>query len=190
MTSVLEHPVETDGVERLAQARALRRRWARDAMLLRTIDPDAVADTATLGRLPHWADAPPAARMRLAVLSGAVLLSHRLRHTIDGRVLSALAAMLGEHQLDAVLALPGRVPPPDALDADDDPIEQLHALGGEVLVRSVDAPASIRDELARLFPQRESAVHADQATLCRIAKDALMIWARNEPSRALQEAER
>jgi hypothetical protein len=187
MTAVLERAVETDSGERLAQARAHRRRWARDAMLLRTIDPDAVSDTAALGGLPDWADAPPASRTRLAVLGGAVLCSRRLRRTIDGRVLSAVAAVLGEHRLDAVLALPGRVRALDSLGWGDEPVEQLHALGGEVLVRSVDVPASIREALSRLFPRSAQTVQADRATLCRIAGDALMFWDRGEPARAVQE---
>ena len=187
MTAVRERPGPMDGVERLAQACAHRRRWARDAALLRTIDPDAVSDTATLGGLPDWVDAPPAARTRLAVLGGAVLCARRLRRTIDGRVLAAVATALGERRLDAVLALPGRVPAMDTLRWDDEPVAQLHALGGEVLVRSVDAPAAIRDGLAQRFPPCGQALEADRATLCRVVGDALMLWNRDEPATAPQE---
>jgi hypothetical protein len=116
-----------------------------------------------------------------------VLCARRLRRTIDGRVLAAVAAVLGEHRLDAVMVLPGRVPAMDTLRWGDDPVAQLHALGGEVLVRSVEAPAAIRDGLARLFPRCGPALEADRATLCKVVGDALMLWDRHEPATAPQE---
>ena len=187
MTAVSEPPDPMDGVERLARASAHRRRWARDAALLRAIEPDAVLDTAALGGLPDWVDAPPVSRTRLAVLGGAVLCARRLRRTIDGRVLAAVAAELGERRLDAVLALPGRVPAMDALRWDDEPVAQLHALGGEVLVRSVDVPAAIRAALARWFPPCGQALEMDRATVSRVVGDALMLWGRDEPVSVGQE---
>ena len=181
MMTVLQRPDASDSAERLAQARAHRRRWARDAVLLRTIDPDAVCDTAALGTLPDWVGAPADARAELAVLAGAVLTARRLRRTIEGQVLAAVAAAIGGYRLEAVLALSGRVPSVDVEPWGDDPVARLHALGGEVLVRCFDGPASVRAELAGLFPPSDALAEADPAALSRVACDAGMFWDWCEP---------
>jgi hypothetical protein len=187
MTAPTGRPAAGDASERLAQAREHRRRWSRDAALLRSIPAEAVPDTAALGRLPDWVDASPVSRGALAALGGALLCARRLRRTIDGRVLCAVAAVLGERTLDAVLAMPGRGAAVDALRWEDDPVAQLQALGGEVLVRSVDAPDTVRAGLSRLFPRCGLEPDLDGSAMRRITDDALMLWDPAEPSAAPRE---
>jgi hypothetical protein len=188
MTTPTGHPAAGDASERLAQAREHRRRWIRDAALLGSIPAEAVPQTAALGGLPDWVEASPDSRSALAVLSGALLCGRRLRRTIDGRVLSAVAAVLGERTLDAVLALPGRSGAADALAWDEDPVAQLQALGGEVLVRSLGAPDAVRTALSQLFPRCRLERELEPSALRRIADDALMLWDPVEPSPVRWEA--
>jgi hypothetical protein len=181
MTDGQAQSASPDRAGRIAQASAHRRRWARDAVSLRAIDRDAVLDTVVLGTLPDWVGETEPARTALAVLTGAVLRSRRLRRTLEGRVLSAVSRTIGEPRLDAVLCLPGRVRAVQSVPWAPDPVAQLHALGGEVLVRCFDGPASVRSALSRLFPRSEMLEHVAPTALHRVASDALTIWAQHGP---------
>jgi hypothetical protein len=60
---------------------------------------------------------------------------------------------------------------------DADPVAQLHALGGEVLLRSASAPVAMRRRLAMLFPRSNALGSVEPALLSRVADDARMLWA-------------
>jgi len=190
MSTALEHPVGSTGADRFERARALRRRWARDAALLGTIVADTVSDGVALGSLPQWIAIPRAARTGFAVLTGAVLRSRRLRHTVDGAVLTAVAAVIGADRLDAVMALPNRVrePTPSSSRWGADPVARLHALGGEVLLRGFDGPDALRRRLAHWFPASDCLSGVEQDALHRIESDAWMLWSGRSPAASPMES--
>jgi hypothetical protein len=176
MNGTLGHPTRPTGPDRFAQARALRRRWARDAALLGTVGPDIEAHAVALGSLPHWVALAPAERIGFAVLTGAVLRSRRLRRTVDGAVLTAVASAIGEERLDAVMALPERVTDQTSWRWAADPVSQLHALGGEVLLRGLEGSAALSRRLAAWFPVSDRLAEAELQVLRRIETDAWMLW--------------
>lgn len=158
-----------------------RRRWCREARTLATLSgPDAPAlrpaDTVALGRLPDWVAADARGRDELALLCGAVLCATALRRTIDGRVLGPLGQALGAARLSAVTALrvPAGLPANRAWGGD--PVVELTALGGEALVRDLDAPPAVRARLARLFPASEALGGVDPHALRRAVDTARMLW--------------
>lgn len=181
-------PAEAAGADRFERALEHRRRWARDAALLGTVDPWRLEDTAALGAMPDWVGEPQALRRARAVLAGAVLRARALRRTVSGPVLTVLVATIGAPRLEAVLALPARVPLLDATPLPEDLIEHLHALGGELLVRTHAGPASIRAAIARLFPPSDALGQADPAALRRVADDVAMLWSRVDAATAAREA--
>lgn len=176
MTRGLEHPPRSSGPDRFEQARVLRRRWAHDAALLGTSGTDALQYGVALGSLPQWVAIPEAARAGFAVLTGAVLRSRRLRRTLDGAVLRAVAAVIGEDRLDAVMALPGRVPERTVSHWTADPVATLHAQGGEVLMRNLEGPVALHTRLAGWFPGSDRLTAVDRQALQRIERDAWMLW--------------
>jgi hypothetical protein len=176
MNGIPDQAARSPGFDRFEQARALRRRWARDAALLGTIGPDMGAHALELGALPHWVALPQAERTGFAVLTGAVLRSRRLRRTVDGAVLTAVASVIGEQRLDAVMALPGRVTDRTSRRWAADPVAQLHALGGEVLLRGLEGSAALRARLAAGFPVSDRLAEVDPQALRRIENDAWMLW--------------
>jgi hypothetical protein len=169
---------ETARVDRFERALEHRRRWARDAAVLGTVEPWRLQDTAALGAMPDWVGEPEAIRRERAVLAGAVLRARALRRIVSGPLLSALVATIGAPRLEAVLALPARVPLLDATPLPADLIEHLHALGGELLVRTHAGPPSIRAAIARLFPPSDAFGQADPAALRWVADDVAMLWRR------------
>jgi len=184
MSAAVMHPDGSTGADRFEQARVWRRRWAQDAALLGSIGAIAATDGLALGSLPPWLALPQAERVGFAVLTGAVLRSRRLRRTVDGSVLAAVSAVIGEDRLDGVIALPRRLAEPPPLRWSADPVAQLHALGGEVLVRAFDGPETVRQRLAGWFPPSDRLARADRRALQRIGTDAWMLWEGHPPVRS------
>ncbi|MEI8302341.1 MAG: hypothetical protein WCG13_03550 [Burkholderiales bacterium] len=192
---------------RLADARARRARWCHEARVLGQIAFEADAsrtplsapasgrasalltaawerraglwhfDASAIGPLPDWADCPRERRHELAVLAGAVLCARALRQCIDGSVLKRVADVIGEERLDVLTRLCVGRAAALAVTWEADPVGQLHALGGEVLLRSASAPVAMRRRLAMLFPRSNALGEVEPALLARVADDARMLWA-------------
>jgi hypothetical protein len=197
--------------DRFAQARERRRRWCADARILGGIAFEADCSRAPLvapgsvragsllaaawerraglsgispvdaGPLPDWAKADKARRRELAVLTGAILRARSLRESIDGVLLKTVAAAIGEERLDLITRFFARRESPVSLAWAPDPIAQLHALGGEVLLRAGDFAPALHARLSMLFPVSVELTRAEPATLRRIADDARMLWGADAP---------
>lgn len=168
-------------IEAFAGAAQSRRRWCREARALAMLSgPDSpalrLADTVVLGQLPDWVAADPRNRDELALLCGAVLCATALRRTIDGRVLGPLGRALGAARLSAVTALRGPAGLPATRDWGEDPVAALTALGGEALVRDLEATPAIRARLARLFPPSDALGGVDPRSLRQAIDTARMLW--------------
>jgi len=192
--------------DRFAQARERRRRWCADARILGGIAFEADSSRSPLaapsaGRagsllaaawerrvglgsdsllgavaLPDWAKADRSRRRELAVLAGAILRARSLRESIDGGLLKAVAAAIGEQRLDLITRFFARRESPVSMAWAADPVAQLHALGGEVLLRAGAFPPALHARLSMLFPVSAALSRADVAMLRRIADDARMLW--------------
>ena len=197
--------------DRFAQARERRRRWCADARILGGIAFEAdssrgpldvstggragsllaaawerragLASTSLLGAgsLPDWAKADRLRRRELAVLAGAILRARSLRESIDGGLLKAIAAAIGEERFDLITRFFARRESPVSLAWSSDPVTQLHALGGEVLLRAGEYAPALHARLSMLFPVSAELGRADPGMLRRIADDARMLWGESAP---------
>jgi hypothetical protein len=164
-----------------ADAADQRRVWCRKAVVVAGLpaegfEPLDFADSQAIGRLPSWVEATESERHALALLAGAVLCARRLRRTLDGTVLRRLAQAIGDRRLAIVSALAQRAAPPAGWDWGDDPVSALTALGGEVLIRAMDAPLVLQERLALLFPPSNRLGSIDSVRLKWLADTARMLW--------------
>ena len=197
--------------DRFAQARERRRRWCADARILGGVAFEADSSRGPLeassvgragsllaaawerraglsgasllgaGSLPDWAKVDRARRRELAVLAGAILRARSLRESIDGGLLKAVATAVGEERLDLITRFFARRESAVSLAWSSDPVTQLHALGGEVLLRAGEFAPALHARLSMLFPVSAALGRADTGLLRRIADDARMLWGESAP---------
>lgn len=113
-----------------------------------------------IAALPDWASWPEARRDLFVHLAGATACAPALQRTIDGRVLTRLARLLGEATLDMVLATPAGLIPPSSCEwalADDRAVRDL---GAAVLLSEVADRPALAARLARLLDARPCALPA------------------------------
>jgi hypothetical protein len=122
--------------------------------------------------LPDWLLWPGPQRDLLACVTGAIVRAPRLRATIDGRLLSAVAQAIGEARLEDLIARFGANPPLETRGWSDEPVRELRALGGEVLLRAAACNPTVRARLALLFPPSQALAEVSDDTLRRIAWEA------------------
>jgi len=134
-------------VELGARARRLSRRLAERSGR----GPAPAVAFADVAALPDWAAWPAERRELFLHLAGAVACAPALRRTIDGRILSRLARVLGETVLDTVLSTPPGLIPPAPCDQALASDEGLRGLGAAALLSELADRPALSARLARLL---------------------------------------
>lgn len=137
-----------------------------------------------IANVPAWALLPAADVRTLAVIAGCIVFVRPLQREIDGRVLGALANAIGHARLDAILCGDAANSPAIKWIRSKDPVHDLGAIGGEVLVRAARAGAPLQARLRAMFPPLAQALVSCAVTVAadadEVTRAALVHYAGGE----------